>query len=317
MNNPCYLSLDVGGSKYIVGLISASGEVLGTRRGVWRALTQADVLHTLIDESRALLQAHSAAPAACGITIPGLADPERGLWVEASFSGIRDFAICARIEDALSLPAACDNDGQAYALAEMRFGACRGVSDFLYVNVSNGIGGAIVSGGRLLYGVNGFAGEFGHCVVVPGGRPCKCGSRGCLEMHAAGPGLARSYAEAGGAPDAQGRPAQGKEIAARARSGEALAQAVFREQGELIGGVIASAVNLLNPQKVIIGGGLSLAYDCFGPSLEQTVRSRVYGRANPELTIQPTPLGYLAGLYGGAAIAERKALAHHKEETSP
>ncbi len=299
----CYLSLDVGGSKYIVGLIDRAGEVIRTRKGVWARLDCQCVLETLLAEARALLQEQNVSPLACGITIPGLADPKRGLWVEAQFSGIRDFAICEQVTKALGMPAYCDNDGQAYALAEMIFGACRDARDFLYVNVSNGIGGAVVSGGRLIYGANGNAGEIGHSVVVKGGRPCKCGTRGCLEMYAAGPAIARNYAERGGAPGADGALAQAKEIAARARAGEALAREVFALEGELLAGPIAEAVNLINPDRVIIGGGVSLAFDLFGETLTQSVWQQIYRAANPRLEIVPTPLGYLAGLYGAGAIA--------------
>lgn len=298
-----YLCMDVGGSKYIVGLIDREGRLLESRRGIWRELTRQAVLDALLSEARALLEGSGVIPDAVGITIPGLADPEKGLWLEASFSGIRDFAICDAVSGALDLPAFCDNDAQAYSLAELIFGCCRDVKDFVYVNVSNGIGGSIVSGGRLLYGARGNAGEFGHCVVVPGGRPCKCGSRGCLEVYAAGPALARNYAEAGGAPEGDGRPADAKRIAERARAGEALAQQVFDRQGRMLGGVIAKAVNLLNPQRVVIGGGVSLAFDCFGPALKATVDEEIYSAANPSVEILPTPLGYMAGLYGAAAIA--------------
>ena len=93
----CYLAFDVGGSKYIVGLIDRAGQVLGMRRGVWPALTQEAVLHTLLEEARALLSETGAQPVACGVTIPGLADPAAGLWVEATVSGIREFPSCARI----------------------------------------------------------------------------------------------------------------------------------------------------------------------------------------------------------------------------
>ena len=298
-----YLCLDIGGSKYIVGLIDRAGKLIASRKGAWRALTPGAVLDALLEEARALLGETGARPVAVGITIPGLADPARGLWVEASFSGIRDFAICEVVSAALELPAYCDNDAQAYALAELIFGCCRDVKDFLYVNVSNGIGGSIVSGGRLLYGARGNAGEFGHCVVEPGGRRCKCGSRGCLEVYAAGPALARNYAEAGGAPGPDGGIADAKLIAERARAGEETAREVFRVQGRRIGGVIAKAVNLLNPEKVVIGGGVSLAFDLFGPSLKATVEAQIYKSANPDVRILPTPLGYMAGLYGAAAIA--------------
>ena len=299
----CFLSLDVGGSKYIVGLIDRAGRLLGMRRGVWRTLDQDCVLETLLEQARLLLHETGLRPVACGITIPGLADPERGLWVEATFSGIRDFPICAQLTQALGMPAYCENDGQAYALGEQVFGSCRGVQDFIYMNVSNGIGGALVSGGRLITGAHGHAGEPGHCCAVPGGRLCKCGSRGCLEMHAAGPGIALNYREAGGEPEEDGQMASAKTIAARARNGEALAKEIFVHEGELLGGVLAVAINLLNPARVVLGGGVAQAYDLFGPSLEQTVRERIYRGANPDVSIGPTPLGELAGLYSGAAIA--------------
>lgn len=298
-----YLCLDIGGSKYIAGLIDREGNLLGSRRGTWRALTREAVLEALLAEARGLLDETGARPDACGITIPGLADPAKGLWVEASFSGIRDFAVCDAVSDALGLPAYCDNDAQAYSLAEMVFGCCADTRDFLYVNISNGIGGSIVSGGRLLYGSRGNAGEFGHCVIVPGGRPCGCGSRGCLEAYASGRGIAMSYAEAGGAPGPDGAPAEAKLIAERARAGERAAREVFEAQGRDLGGVIAKAINLLNPGKVVLGGGVALAFDLFGPALRETVDREVYTAANPDVEILPTPLGYMAGLYGAAAIA--------------
>lgn len=298
-----YLALDIGGSKYIVGLIDRAGKVIQTRKGVWDQLTREGVLETILREARALMRETGIQPVACGITIPGLADPQRGMWVEAQFSGIRNFPICEEVSRALGLDCYCDNDGQAYAIAEMIFGSCKDVKDFLYVNVSNGIGGALVCGGRLIYGARGNAGEIGHCVVVENGRQCKCGTKGCLEMYAAGPGLARSYQEAGGAPDENGEMAQAKLIAQRAREGEALAQEIFVQEGKLLGGMIAKAINLLNPQKVVMGGGVAMAFDLFGPALKETVQEQVYNNANPDCEILPTPLEYLAGLYGAAAIA--------------
>lgn len=292
-----YLAMDVGGSKYIVGIIDREGRILSERRGVWRALTRDCVMETIIAEARALLARADVRPVACGITIPGLADHRRGLWVEAQFSGIRELPICAEIEAALGIPAWCDNDAQAYSLAEMIFGACRSVQNFLYVNISNGIGGSIVADGRLLYGATGSCGEIGHCVVVPGGRPCNCGSRGCLEKYASGPAIALNYREAGGPS------LTAKDIAERARDGEPLARRIYFEAGEMLGGMIAKAINLLNPERVVLGGGVALAFDLFGPALIETVRTQTYHTANPDVNIIPTPLGYLAGLYGAASIA--------------
>lgn len=293
-----YLSLDIGGSKYVVGIVRRDGTIVAKRKGTWEELTAGGVMRTLIQESRKLLEETGEQPLAIGATIPGLTDAARGLWVEASFSGIRDLPICAKLTDALGLPAYCENDGSAYALAEMLFGSCKGVKDFLFMNVSNGIGGAIVSGGVLLRGFSGSAGEIGHCCVVPGGRSCKCGLSGCVEAYAAGPGITRSYVELGGDP------ADAKAIAERARTDNApYAQQVFDLEGFYLGRALSTAVNLLNPECVVIGGGISLAFDLFEDSLLQTLHEHIYHSANPHITVRPTPLGYDAGLYSGAAIA--------------
>ena len=298
-----YLTLDIGGSKYVVGLVTRDGRILARRKGTWREPTADGVLAQLLEESRTILTETGEQPVACGATIPGLADAARGVWVESSFSGIHNFPICALLNEALGIPAYCENDGQAYSLAEAFFGSCREEKNFLFMNVSNGIGGSLVVDGRLLGGNSGFAGEFGHCHVVDEGRPCHCGQKGCLEMYAAGPGIARNYAELGGAPDDHGRPASCEVIAGRARKGEALARQIFDMEGKYLGRVLAMAVNMLNPKKIVIGGGVSLAFDLFADSLRATLRDQTFLYANPDVEVTATPLGYDAGLFSGAAIA--------------
>ena len=297
------LAIDIGGSKCVVGLVDDQGDVLAKRRFVWQALNEQAMLEDIFREGRALVKEHPAlSPAFIGASIPGLADPEKGLWVEASFSGIRDLPIAAALSEGFHLPAYIDNDGQACALAERLFGAGRDVDDFLYITVSNGIGGSIFANGRLYGGANGTAGEFGHCTVVEDGRPCKCGLTGCLEAHAAGPAIARNYQELGGAPLPDGKAADAAEIARRARAGEESALQAFRLEGMYLGKIIATACNLLNPAKVILGGGVSLAFPLFEASLWETVHKHLYRTANPGLQILPTPLGYDGGLLGAAAV---------------
>lgn len=300
------LGFDIGGSKYNVGLVDRQGRVLDQEVGLWSALTREGVLADLCAcADRLLARRPEMAPVAVGATIPGLADPERGLWVEASFSGIRDFPIGEKLSARYGAPAYVDNDGQACALAERMFGCCRDTEDFLYLTVSNGVGGACFLDGKLYTGAHQGAGELGHCVVVPGGRPCGCGSRGCLESYAAGPGLSRNYLELGGDALADGTPPSAKEIADRARKGEKAALDTFRLEGQYLGQVIAASVNLLNPAKIVLGGGISLAFDLFGPALIQKVEEQIYHKANPGLTIVPTALGYNGGLCGAAAVAFR------------
>jgi len=301
--NVVSLAIDIGGSKCVVGLVNDQGAILAKRRFVWHTVNEKAMLADISHESMALLVDHpSLSPAFIGASIPGLADPEKGLWVEASFSGIRNLPIAAALSEAFHLPAYIDNDGQACALAEKLFGAGRDAEDFLYITVSNGIGGSIFASGRLYGGANGTAGEIGHCTVVEDGRLCKCGLNGCLEAHAAGPAIAMNYQELGGTPMPDGSMADAAEIARRATQGEETALQVYRLEGMYLGKVIATACNLLNPAKVILGGGVSLAFSLFEDSLWETVYKHLYRTANPNLKILPTPLGYDGGLLGAAAV---------------
>ena len=291
------LCFDVGGSKYMVGLVTEQGKVLCSLRHEWALLTPQGVLNSLIDAGKQLLAAHPEyTPEIIGVTIPGLAKSETGLWVEASFSGIRNLPIGRLLREAFGLPAYGENDAKACALAEKLFGQAKDSDNFLYITVSNGVGGAIFSDGRLLYG-SGSAGECGHVTVVDNGRLCNCGKKGCLEMYAAGPGITLTYEEL------TGTSAQGDQIAYLARQGEPAALEVFAREGRYLGQMIGMAVNLLSPDLVIVGGGLSLAYDLFAASLQETMISHVYQAANPRLTVVATPLGYQGGLLGAAALA--------------
>ena len=298
------LAIDIGGSKGVVGLISQDGSILSKRRFLWNELSKDKIVAKILQESQTLLTENpDLVPTVAGAVIPGLADPDKGIWIEASFSGIRDFPVATILSDALKLPVWIDNDGQACALAEKFYGAGREVADFLYLTVSNGIGGSVFSGGRLISGANGMAGEFGHCTVVQNGRPCKCGLNGCLEMYAAGPAIARNYTELGGDSLPDGKRPDAAEIARRAQAGEETARDVFRLEGHYLGTVIAAACNILNPALVIIGGGVSQAFSLFESAMLETINQHMYRNANPYVQIKPTCLGDDGGLLGAAAVS--------------
>ena len=298
------LAIDIGGSKYVVGLLGGNGEIYAQKCYVcaessgektMEGITAA--IHKLIDENP------DYQLEMIGVTIPGLADPKRGYWVEASFSGIHDLAVGPILNDEFGVPVYVDNDGQACALAERLFGACRGIHDFIYLTVSNGIGGAVFVKDKIYYGASGNAGEFGHVVVVEDGRRCKCGKCGCLEMHAAGPGIVRNYIELGGGEFVNGERSDAKRIADLAKKGDPVAIETFKLEGYYLGKVIAEACNVLNPARVIIGGGVSLAFPIFEKYLLEEVQRFIYANANRELKIMPSAFGYNGGLLGAAAVA--------------
>jgi glucokinase len=296
----------MGGSKFIVALVDSQGGVLCVKRHGWTELSPEGVIRDVKTAARALLNAHPQyPPAVMGATIPGLADPEKGLWVEASFSGIRNLPFARIMEDEFGLPVRLDNDSRACAMAERRFGCCQGVDHFIWMTVSNGIGGCIFADGGLYFGSGGNAGEIGHVVVEegPNARPCKCGLAGCAEMHASGLGLAKNYLSLGGQGLIDGEPPNAKSIDVLARAGDAIALGAYELEGLYLGRVIGAAVNLINPRKVVIGGGVSLGFDLFRPSLERTLETHVYKGANPNIIVEPTALGYNAALLGAATLS--------------
>ena len=201
------------------------------------------------------------------------------------------------------LPVYVDNDAQACALAEKIFGACKENKDFLYMTISNGIGGAVFANNSLYYGGFGNAGEIGHCVVVENGFQCKCGNKGCIEVYAAGPAIVRIYTELVGNSDSQEPAIDAKCISELAYKGDELAIKTFNMVGKYVGEVVGTICNVFNPQKVIIGGGVSLSFSLFEQSLKETLKEYLYISANKDLVIEPSPFGYNGGILGAAAIA--------------
>lgn len=241
-----------------------------------------------------------------GVTIPGLADPGRGLWVYAPFSGIRDFPIASILSDRFGgKPVHIDNDVNACAWAEKQFGAARNLDDFLWITVSNGIGGGLVLNGRLYRGAFGSAAEIGHFGVVDqNGFPCGCGNIGCLEAEAAGPGMARRYAARLHATH-KDTTLSAREICERAREGDELARHVVETTGALLGKAVGYAVNLLNLQAVFFGGGVMESFDLFAPSLTRAFHRQLFRQANETVRLERSALGYHAALAGATALARR------------
>jgi glucokinase len=298
------LAIDIGGSKYMVGLVGENGEIYAKKRYPSTETSGDKMVENITIAARRLLDENSGYQIEMtGVTIPGLADPKKGYWVEACFSGIHDLAIGPTLEYEFGVPAYVDNDGQACALAERIFGACRDIHNFIYLTVSNGIGGAVFARDKIYYGAFGNAGEFGHVVVVEDGRLCKCGKKGCLEMYAAGPGIVLNYIKLGGCQFIGGKEADAERIAALAKEGNSIAIDTFKMEGYYLGKVIAAACNLLNPAIVIIGGGVSLSFSIFEKDLLENIQRFTYISANKEIKIMPSALGDNGGLLGAAAVA--------------
>ena len=304
MNEKHILALDIGGSKLILGLVSTAGEVLEFVQSPIPAGTQKDSLLELIDTVYAQLSAKTdiSCAVACGVTVPGLADPKKGLWIHAAFSGIANLPIADILQKRFGVPVYIENDVNACAIAEMKFGGAGDVSDFLWVTVSNGVGGAVVLGGELYTGSCGNAGEIGH-VKAEFEHPllCGCGGMGCLEAMAAGPGIAKRYLAAMGQEwDGVMR---SKEVSELVASGDTVARQCFEQTGEYLGIALGNAVNLMNPLRVFVGGGVTMDYDLFAPQMQAAFERTIFKKANSDVAIEKSHLGYHAGLLGAAALA--------------
>jgi glucokinase len=290
------LAVDIGGSKLVCGIVAEDGSVLRT---AGEPLCKEDGLEGLLLAIERCGQAVMGRETLCavGATIPGLADAVNGLWVYAPFSGLANIPIAALLQERFQLPVAIENDVNACALAERRWGACQAIGDYLWMTVSNGVGGALVLRHALYTGSCGNAGEVGHlCVEENADRalPCGCGRCGCLEAMASGQGIMKRYGEPG---------VTAKEVGLRARAGEAKAQAVMADTGRYLGRAIADCINVLNPAAVILGGGVALDFDLLEPALRETVAKRLFTRANPSVILRVTGLGYHAALLGAATLA--------------
>lgn len=309
------LGIDIGGTKLAVAVATPGGEVLTEAGEPSRASEgPAAMIARVIEMSRLAIGAAGAGDVrAIGIGCGGPLDPWSGIVHNAlNNPGWINIPLTARIEDALGGPAYLDNDANAAALGEHRFGAGRGVRNMAYLTVSTGVGGGLILDDRPYHGENGNAGELGHISVrVQGGRPCHCGSTGCIEAYCSGTNIAARAVEALAMDGSRESTLAGRStneisaemVAAAARDGDQLARAVWDETMELLGGGIVSIIHAFNPRLVVLGGGVARA----GDMLFEPVRRVVHDRAMPWLAevvdVVPAELGDRTGVLGAVAVA--------------
>lgn len=317
MSNGKILAIDIGGSKILTAIMDVFLDkkiYRGKLRGIQHCSLSKNsgkqevlaVIERLIPPTLGEAGISWAEIDSIGVTIPGIADPKKGIWVYAPFSGITDFPIVAELQARYNRPVFSENDVNACAWAEKIFGVCQDIDDFLWVTISNGIGGGLVLNGRIYPGAFGAAAEIGHFNMVEQGELCGCGNRGCLEAEAAGPGIVRRFTKLIAATPLANQwnlvTISAYTIAEAARSENPIALEVYRQTGHLLGRAAAMATNLINPAKIVFGGGVSASFDLLKPQLEKTFREQVFQNVNKKMILEKTGLGYEAGLFGAAAI---------------
>lgn len=299
---PWVVGLDVGGTAIKGVLVGPDGELAVVRR--WptdRPADQSVVLDRVLRCTRELIDAAGRTVAAVGIAVPGVVDEEAGIARFAANLPFRDFELGRLAGEVLGLPVTVSHDVRAAARAELWAGAGR---DLFFVTLGTGVGAARIVGGELDAGAHGLAGQLGHVVVRPGGVPCGCGGAGHLGSYASATGLARTYAEL------TGEPAGAREVAERAAGGDPAAGQAWAATIDALADGLALVTTLIDPGRVVLGGGLSLA----GDRLLDPLRTALAGR----LTFQ-RPADLRTAAYpgnGGAVGAALTAARNHPRSTA-
>lgn len=305
---PWVFAVDLGATNVRVGLVDQGGTVVLSARRPTPQEGPGAVVEAIADLTREVAAKAGRRADRVGVGVPGPLDVAEGIVDEPpNLRGWRRVPLRAMLEARLGLPVVLENDANAAALGEWWKGAGQGSRHLLYITWSTGIGGGLVWEGRLYRGASGTAGEIGHIVVDPDGPLCPCGRRGHLEGIAAGPAIVRAAREAmaRGEPSALRHLAAftAEEVAAAARAGDPLSRRVFEHAARMVGLVVGGMLNLLNPEVVVIGGGVARAGEVAFEPLREAARSVAFDGPFRSARIVPAALGDDAGLVGAAYLA--------------
>lgn len=277
------LAVDIGGTKLMVAVVAEDGTIGGRER---QPTVRTDDPEELWRQLAAMVDrvASASPPADVGVGCGGPMEDHNETVSPLNIPAWRRFPLRRRLADLLGCPVAVDNDAKALALAEGRWGAARDVDDYVSMVVSTGVGGGIVSDGRLIDGRTANGGHIGHVIVVPDGRRCACGARGCLEAEASGPAIAA----------ATGRPAA-----------EAGGDVISRT-GRLVGRAVGSVANLLDLRLATVAGSVALGFgDPFFAAAQEEVDAIACMPYARGCRIIPSGLGPDGPILGAAAVALR------------
>lgn len=311
MSEGSFVGVDIGGTKCLGVQTDADGNIL--------AMERRPTPHGAAELVRAVAGLVESLPpaSAVGVGAAGLVTPDGVLRTGPNLVDVSELPLGPLVSDRVGVPVVVDNDNTCGAYGEWLMGAGRGVQDLLFVGLGTGIGGGFVAGGQLQRGGNGFAGEIGHMTVDADGVRCVCGRKGCWERYASGSGLARLAREAAAAkliPDivrrAGGDPeaVRGEHVTEGARRGDTGAIAVLDDYARWVALGIVNLVNVLDPEIVVVGGGLAEAADVvLTPIRRWSVELLFSPDHRPHPRIEAAELGERAGAIGAALLARDRA----------
>jgi glucokinase len=294
------IGVDLGGTNLRAAAIDHHGKILRKVSGTTQLSAGRDAVISDIVASILKLRAASSADrlVGIGIGVPGFLIIDEGIiTVSPNLPGFENFAIRDEIERLLQAPVLLENDANAAALGEKWIGAGRDVDDLVLLTLGTGIGGGIVSSGKVLHGCVGMAGELGHMTVYPEGNPCACGNFGCLEKHASATAVTAMARMLG-----LGEHVSSKDVYDLAVSGNQPARVCFERMGLALGIALGTLINIFNFPLYLLSGGMLPAWDLFAPVMLAEVKRRSLTYRNTATRIEKATLGNEAGLYGAAYL---------------
>jgi glucokinase len=316
-NVPVLIGVDLGSAALKAGLVNSAGELLGevladTKQG---AHPDFDSIVKSVSELRKRPAGREAT--AIGLGVPGLVNSRTNrVEMLPNMPALTDIDICAELSSQTGLPVVLDNDANAAAYGELHAGAAIGRRHVFYVSIGTGVGAGLIIDGHIYRGAAGFAGEFGHMTIDPEGIECHCGNIGCLETIASGPNIVRRtrerlYRDRTSSLSRLALPRDreftAEDIARAASEGDEMAQVMMERTGMFLGIALATVVNLLNVEMVVLGGGVMAAGDLIlKPTIKET-RRRAFPPSFNSCEIVIARLGHVAGVIGSALLARDRA----------
>ncbi len=302
MTIDCYAGFDLGGTNLKYGLVNDKGDVSG--KGLAPTPATMDEIIGLMGALLEKMKKDAKGPVrAAGLGIPGLySQKEKRILQSPNLPELDNYDLQAGLGKVLDVPFWVDNDANLAAYGEWKSGAGRGARSLVLLTVGTGIGSGLILEGELFHGACGFAGELGHITVNPEGDKCRCGNQGCLETEAAAPKIVRNYMDLSRTK----KPLAAEEIYQRALKGNTAARKAFAIAGHYLGIGLGIVIQMLNPEKILLGGGVMTTGDFLMPAAVEEAQRRSYKASFACCSIDRAALGNDAGFMGAAHWAREQ-----------